>query len=65
MERVFAVMWSCGPAWYEAKRLERQTDWAAHAAFMDALFRHPIRLVLGPLEGTRDALLIPPRVQRV
>jgi hypothetical protein len=38
--------------------LEAQSDWAAHAAFMDALFEQRFAALVGPLEGTRDALLI-------
>ena len=33
-------------------------DWTAHAAFMDALFDLRFAALVGPLEGTRDALLI-------
>jgi uncharacterized protein YciI len=58
MERVFAVLRSRGPAWDEAKPLEGQGDWAAHAAFMDALYDEGFVALVGPLEGTRDALLI-------
>jgi uncharacterized protein YciI len=38
--------------------LEEQADWAAHAAFMDDLFVRRFVALVGPLEGTRDALLI-------
>jgi hypothetical protein len=58
MERAFAVLRSRGPAWEDAKPLEEQADWAAHAAFMDALFDQRFAALVGPLEGTRDALLI-------
>jgi uncharacterized protein YciI len=58
MERVFAVLRSRGPAWDDSKPLEGQADWAAHAAFMDALFEERFAALVGPLEGTRDALLI-------
>jgi uncharacterized protein YciI len=40
------------------KPLEGQPAWAAHAAFMDALFEERFAALVGPLEGTRDALLI-------
>ena len=53
MERVFAVLRSRGPVWDEG-----QAEWAAHAAFMDALFDTRFAAFAGPLEGTRDALLI-------
>jgi hypothetical protein len=58
MERVFAVLRARGPAWDDSKSLEGQADWAAHAAFMDALFDQRFAALVGPLEGTRDALLV-------
>ena len=58
MERVFVVLRSRGPAWEDSKPLEGQAAWAAHAAFMDALFEERFAALAGPLEGTRDALLI-------
>jgi len=58
MERIFVVVRSRGPAWDDSEPLERQTDWAGHAAFMDALFQERFAALVGPLEGTRDALLV-------
>src|SRR5215813_9051024 len=58
MERAFVVLRSRGPAWDDSKPLEAQAGWAAHAAFMDALFEQRFAALVGPLEGTRDALLI-------
>ena len=58
MERVFAVLRSRGPAWDDSRPIEGQRDWAAHAAFMDDLFERRFAALVGPLEGTRDALLI-------
>src|ERR671919_2822813 len=58
MDRLFAVLRSRGAAWNHSKPLEGQLDWAGHAAFMDALFEERFALLVGPLEGTRDALLI-------
>ena len=58
MQRAFVVLRSRGPAWDDAKPLERQADWAAHAAFMDTLFEQGFVALAGPLEGTRDALLV-------
>src|SRR5262245_2321269 len=58
MERIFAVLRVRGPAWDDSKSLKGQADWAAHAAFMDALFDQRFAALVGPLEGTRDALLI-------
>jgi hypothetical protein len=58
MERAFIAVRTRGPAWDDSKRLEEQADWAAHAAFMDALFERGFAALVGPLEGTRDALLV-------
>ena len=58
MEHAFVVLRSRGPAWDESKPLEAQSEWAAHAAFMDALFEEGFVALVGPLEGTRDALLV-------
>jgi uncharacterized protein YciI len=38
--------------------MEGQSQWAAHAAFMDALYEQGFAALVGPLEGTRDALLV-------
>lgn len=51
-------MRSRGAAWDDSKPLEGQAQWTAHAAFMEALHDEGFVLLVGPLEGTRDALLI-------
>ncbi len=58
MKRPFVVMSTRGPAWDDAGDLENQIDWTAHAAFMDALAAERFILVGGPLEGTRDVVLV-------
>jgi hypothetical protein len=58
MERVFVVLRSRGPAWDDSRPLEGQAGWVAHATFMDDLFAKRFVALVGPLEGTRDALLI-------
>ena len=58
MTHVFAVLRSRGSSWDESQALEGQADWTGHAAFMEALFDEGFGLLVGPLEGTRDALLI-------
>ena len=58
MERAFVVLRSRGPAWEDSKPLEGQRDWAGHAAFMDALFDEGFAALVGPLEGTREALIV-------
>ena len=57
-ERAFVVLRARGSGWDDAKPLEDQADWAAHAAFMDGLFETGFVAFAGPLEGTRDALLV-------
>lgn len=58
MERVFVVVRSRGAAWDDSKPLEGQVDWPAHAAFMDGLYDEGFVVLVGPLEDTRDALLV-------
>src|SRR5262245_59208400 len=58
MNQVFVVIRSRGSAWDDSKPLEGQAEWPAHAAFMDVLFEQRFAALVGPLDGTRDALLI-------
>ena len=58
MSQSFVVIRSCGPKWDDTKPLEGQCGWREHADFMDALFMEGFVAFAGPLEGTRDALLI-------
>ena len=58
MDEVFVVLRSRGPGWDDSRPLEQQADWAGHAAFMDDLFARGIALLVGPLEGTRHALIV-------
>lgn len=58
MERAFVVLRSRGSAWDDSKPLEGQAGWPAHAEFMDGLFEEGFVALVGPLEGTRDALLV-------
>lgn len=58
MQQAFVVLRSRGPAWDDSRPLEDQADWAAHAAFMDVLHDEGFAAFAGPLEGTRDALLV-------
>jgi uncharacterized protein YciI len=55
---LFVVLRTRGPAWDDSKPLEGQTDWTGHAAFMDDLFARGIALLVGPLEDTRQALIV-------
>ena len=58
MTRLFAVIRARGPAWNASLPLERQAEWDAHAAFMEALAADGFIAVGGPLEGTPDTLLV-------
>ena len=58
MAGIFAVVRSRGPAWDDTRAMEGQHDWAGHAAFMNALHAEGFVVLVGPLEGTGDALLI-------
>jgi uncharacterized protein YciI len=58
MKRPFIVVRTHGSAWNESLPLEGQTDWPAHARFMNELAEERFVVIGGPLEGTRDALLV-------
>jgi uncharacterized protein YciI len=58
MPELFAVTRTRGPNWDHARRMEEQTDWQAHAMFMDGLHDEGFMLLVGPLEDTPDVLLI-------
>jgi uncharacterized protein YciI len=55
---IFAVFRNRGVGWNDSAPLEGQTEWQAHADFMDGLAAEGFAVLVGPLEGTRDALLI-------
>jgi uncharacterized protein YciI len=56
--RVFAVIRTRGLDWNASAPLEGQQQWKEHAVFMDALYANGFAVLVGPLEGTPDALLI-------
>ena len=58
MAQLFVVVRTRGPAWLDAESLEGQPDWSGHASFMNALAKDGFVLLGGPLEGTRDVVLI-------
>jgi hypothetical protein len=58
MQTPFVVLRTRGPSWDESRPMEEQAEWLAHAAFMDALLADGFVVLGGPLEGTRDALLV-------
>ena len=57
-DHLFVVIRSRGEAWQDSRALEEQEGWDAHAAFMDTLAEEGFVLLVGPLEGTREALLV-------
>ncbi len=58
MQRPFVVIETRGSAWDDSRQMDDQTDWPAHAAFMDSLVAERFILLGGPLEGTRDVVLV-------
>lgn len=58
MRRSFVVIETRGSAWDDSKQMDDQTHWPAHAAFVDSLVAEGFILLGGPLEGTRDVVLI-------
>jgi uncharacterized protein YciI len=58
VKRLFAVIRSRGAAWNDSLPMEQQRDWRLHADFMNALHDEGFIAIGGPLEGTRDVLLI-------
>jgi len=58
LPRLFVVIRTRGNAWRPDLPLESQPQWEAHAAFMDALAAEGFVILVGPLEGTQDALII-------
>ena len=57
-KRIFAVIRSRGPGWEVTLPMEQQTDWRRHADFMNGLAADGFVLLVGPLEGTDDVLLV-------
>jgi hypothetical protein len=58
MSQLFVVVRTRGPVWHDAQPLEGQPDWGPHASFMNALAKEGFVVLGGPLEGTRDVVLI-------
>lgn len=58
MKPLFAVLRTRGGAWEPSVPLEKQQAWDAHARFMDSLAEEGFVILVGPLEGTLDFLLI-------
>jgi uncharacterized protein YciI len=56
--KLFAVIRTRGDAFDSALLLDEQSQWDAHAAFMNNLQSEGFVVLGGPLEGTADVLLI-------
>ena len=55
--KLFSVTRSRGPAWDASLAMEQQSEWPAHAAFMDGLERQGFVVLGGPLEDTPYVML--------
>jgi hypothetical protein len=53
----FVVLRRLGPQWDPAKPMEAQSDWDAHAAFMDALVQDGFVVLGGPLADEERVVL--------
>jgi hypothetical protein len=51
------VLRRSGPRWDPARPLEEQSDWPAHASFMDALVRAGSVVLAGPLADEHRVVL--------
>jgi uncharacterized protein YciI len=58
MQRIFLVTRSRGARRDEARPMEEQEEWRAHADFMNALAREGFVALGGPVDGTRETLLV-------
>jgi uncharacterized protein YciI len=58
LQQILAVFISRGASWDHARGLEDQVGWDEHAAFVDARYAEGFVLLVGPLEGTDDVLMI-------
>lgn len=54
----FVVLRRSGPLWDESRPLEEQSDWDAHAVFMDDLAATGFVVLGGPLADERRVVLI-------
>jgi uncharacterized protein YciI len=54
----YVVLRRSGPNWDASKSLEEQSDWIAHAEYMDTLTRNGSVFLGGPLGDERRVILI-------
>ncbi len=55
---LFLVTRSRGPQWDDARKMEEQDQWHAHAQFMNALASDGFVVLGGPVVETPDTLLV-------
>jgi uncharacterized protein YciI len=58
MATFLVVQRRSGPRWDPSRPLEEQSDWPAHASFMDGLVDAGFVVLGGPLEDERSAVLV-------
>ncbi len=58
MPQPFIVIETRGPAWNDERIMDEQNYWPGHAAYMEALVTEHVIVLGGPLEGTRDVVLV-------
>lgn len=58
MSQWYAVLRTRGPKWDNSIPLRQQPLWTEHATFTDGLEAEGLIHLAGPLEGSRDVLLI-------
>lgn len=54
----FVVLRRSGPGWDSSRPLEEQSDWAAHASFMDGLVDTGFVILGGPLADEQRVVLV-------
>jgi hypothetical protein len=54
----YVVLRRRGPQWDPARPMEEQSDWTAHAEFMDALVDDGFVILGGPLEDEHRVVLV-------
>jgi uncharacterized protein YciI len=57
MAMFFLVLRRSGPQWDASRPMEEQTDWPAHAAFMDELVESGFVVLGGPLADEQRVVL--------
>jgi uncharacterized protein YciI len=58
MKQIYVVIRNRTSKFQPSLPLEEQPAWREHADFMDALYAEGFALLVGPLEGSSDVLII-------